>query len=360
MSNRFMVFDTHILEEDMPEVTNKQLSLSEAFSEVVNVVKRCSNTELKQQHFSIVAEVTAIRPKVYGGNQYVNALGDEDSEIQLIVPQAIASEMKIKKTYTLNGTFEIPNNTNFGLFQFRVLSATLLGESLRLEAKKKAANEIIEKGYLHKYKYEFSRLRGLQQCRVAIVTSQKSLVIQDVLEVFKSNPGVTHSLIPVKLNDAQIIAEGITYAGQEDVDVILIVRGGGNENDFEVFDNPEVVRAIYECKLPVIVGIGHSENLTFADQVADRSETTPSKAARFLIDQVGYYRKPKAWVMGEEKSQYSIGNSGKQQKQDRKISVTKNARTHNVGRRRNEQISIVTVIFIIAFLIGLVLWLMGR
>lgn len=259
---RTMVIDIHVLEEPMPEVTNKQLSLSEAYNEVVSVVKHCSNTELKQQLFSIVAEITIVRPKVYGGNQYVNAIGDDDTEIQLIVPQVVAAEMKLRKTYMLQGNFEIPNNTNFGLFQFRVTSATQVGDGLRLEAKKKAANEIVETGYLKKYKLEFTCFRGMEQCKVAIVTSPKSLVIQDVLEVIKAHPGISHSLIPVRLNDPQSIADGIAYESHEVVNVVMIVRGGGNESDFEVFDNPDVVRAIFESKLSVIVGIGHSENLT--------------------------------------------------------------------------------------------------
>nr|WP_267879727.1 exodeoxyribonuclease VII large subunit [Caldalkalibacillus mannanilyticus] len=64
-------------------------------------------------------------------------------------------------------------------------------------------------------------------------------------------------------------------------DVMLVVRGGGQESDFHVFEHVSVVEAIKESKTPVIMGIGHTDNQTLADAVTDRSETTPTKAASF-------------------------------------------------------------------------------
>lgn len=272
-------------------ITKDRIPLPEAINQAFSIIKNTSNSQLKQTPLSILAEITNIKDRVYGGNQYIDAVGDGNSEIQLIVPSVVAVPLQLNKTYAFEGTFEIPNNINYGFIQFRVTSASLVGEGLKLEARKQAAAEIIEKGYLKKYKFEFNRFRGKTACKVALVTSDKSRTINDVLEVFKLHPKILVQLYPVKLRDAEHIADGIRYASQEPVDVIMVVRGGGSDSDFEVFDEPCVVKAIFESKIPVIVGIGHTDNMTFADQAADRSETTPTKAANFLVEQLGQVAK---------------------------------------------------------------------
>jgi exodeoxyribonuclease VII large subunit len=273
---------------DMIQVTEKKsLQLSDAYKDMLQVVKGVAGNELKEKQYSVQAEITYINPRVYGSNQYVKAYGDDDSEIQLIVPSEIAKQLSVKNVYDLQGNFEVSSNPSFGMFQFRITEATLLGQSRKIEAKKQAANEIIEKGYLDKYKNDFTQFRGRRECKVALVTSPQSQVINDVFEVFKSRKGIQHEIIPVKLYDAAIISEGITYASGGNYDVIMVIRGGGSESDFAVFNDPCISKAIHDSKIPVIVGIGHTDNNTFADKAADRSETTPTKAARFLVDMLG-------------------------------------------------------------------------
>ena len=65
-------------------------------------------------------------------------------------------------------------------------------------------------------------------------------------------------------------------------DVICIVRGGGSTTDLAVFDHEEVARAITECAVPVITGIGHELDRTVSDLVAHRSEKTPTACASWL------------------------------------------------------------------------------
>lgn len=72
-----------------------------------------------------------------------------------------------------------------------------------------------------------------------------------------------------------------------DFDVIMVVRGGGDEESFAVFNDKVVCEAVYKSEIPIIFGIGHTKNYTLADQIADRSETTPTKAAHFLVSALG-------------------------------------------------------------------------
>ncbi len=78
---------------------------------------------------------------------------------------------------------------------------------------------------------------------------------------------------------AEQIVRAVTKLGQNNIEVLIIARGGGAQNDLEVFDNPNVADAIAACPIPVITAIGHATNLTIADQVAHTNVVTPTAAA---------------------------------------------------------------------------------
>ena len=74
-----------------------------------------------------------------------------------------------------------------------------------------------------------------------------------------------------------------------DVDVMVVVRGGGARTDLAVFDHADVARAIACCPLPVVVGVGHETDRSVADEVAHTSVKTPTAAAKVLIEAVATF-----------------------------------------------------------------------
>ena len=120
--------------------------------------------------------------------------------------------------------------------------------------------------------------------RIGVVTSRSGAVIQDIITtVSRRFPGVDILLYPTKVQGegaAEEIARNIVRANQqEDLDVLIIGRGGGSIEDLWAFNEEIVVRAIFESRLPVISSVGHETDVTLADFVADRRAATPTAAA---------------------------------------------------------------------------------
>jgi len=120
--------------------------------------------------------------------------------------------------------------------------------------------------------------------RIGVVTSRSGAVIRDIITtVSRRFPGVDILLYPTKVQGdgaAEEIARNIARANQrEDLDILIIGRGGGSIEDLWAFNEEIVVRAIFESRLPVISSVGHETDVTLADFVADRRAATPTAAA---------------------------------------------------------------------------------
>lgn len=120
--------------------------------------------------------------------------------------------------------------------------------------------------------------------RIGVVTSRSGAVIQDIITtVSRRFPGVEIVLYPTKVQGegaAEEIARNIVRANErEDLDVLIIGRGGGSIEDLWAFNEEIVVRSIFESRLPIISSVGHETDVTLADFVADKRAATPTAAA---------------------------------------------------------------------------------
>ena len=120
--------------------------------------------------------------------------------------------------------------------------------------------------------------------KIGVVTSRSGAVIQDIITtVSRRFPGVEIVLYPTKVQGegaAKEIARNITRANErDDLDVLIIGRGGGSIEDLWAFNEEIVVRAIFESRLPIISSVGHETDVTLADFVADKRAATPTAAA---------------------------------------------------------------------------------
>ena len=126
--------------------------------------------------------------------------------------------------------------------------------------------------------------------RVGLVTSGGSAAYHDFLEELSASGyafRVAHADVRVQGGAAsRRIAYALRRLGQLDLDVVVVVRGGGARSDLAPFDSEIVARAIAELPHPVLTGIGHEVDRTVADEVAHSCCKTPTAAAGLLIGRV--------------------------------------------------------------------------
>ncbi|HEX3051831.1 MAG TPA: exodeoxyribonuclease VII large subunit, partial [Aggregatilineaceae bacterium] len=123
--------------------------------------------------------------------------------------------------------------------------------------------------------------------RIGIVTSATTAAFQDMQNVIRRRCPAVHLILsptPVQGKDAppQIIEALRRLNAQDDIDVIILARGGGSLEDLWCFNDEALVRAVAASKTPVVTGVGHEIDFTLVDFAADYRAPTPSAAAELV------------------------------------------------------------------------------
>ena len=186
-----------------------------------------------------------------------------------------------------------------GDYQLIIESMHLAGEGLLMQQfealKLKLAAEGLFAQHLKKNLPHFSKAVG-------IITSKTGAALQDILHILqRRDPSLKIIIYPTAVQGkdaATEIAHMIELANQrQEVDVLIVGRGGGSLEDLWCFNEEMVARAIFHSHLPVISAVGHETDVTIADFVADVRAPTPSAAAELvsrnqteLLQQLQYRR----------------------------------------------------------------------
>jgi exodeoxyribonuclease VII large subunit len=136
--------------------------------------------------------------------------------------------------------------------------------------------------------------------RIGLATSPSGAALRDILNVLRRRyPLAEVILAPAQVQGETAPLQLIAALGlliRENVEVIILARGGGSLEDLWAFNDEALARAIVACPLPLITGIGHEVDFTIADFVADVRAPTPSAAAelavpdKFELKRVIYYQ----------------------------------------------------------------------
>jgi len=182
-----------------------------------------------------------------------------------------------------------PAQGKFQLYAERAEPAGLGAMMLQLEQlKKRLAAEGL-------FAREHKRPLPMWPRRIGVVTSPTGAAIHDILKVIRRRCPSRVLLAPaVVQGDAapESLRKGLLRLQEaDDVDVIIIGRGGGAAEDLWAFNDEALVRAIAECRVPVISAVGHEVDFSLSDHVADVRAATPSHAAELVVPDASVYRR---------------------------------------------------------------------
>jgi exodeoxyribonuclease VII large subunit len=168
-------------------------------------------------------------------------------------------------------------------FRFRALSIERFGLGDHLAALERLKRKLAAEGL-------FERRRPLPRFprRIGLVTGNDAAAKRDVLTA------ITTRFPPARVVVAETYVQGPKAAGAivdaigalcelEDLDVLVLARGGGSFEDLLPFSDERVVRAVAGCRVPIVSAVGHEQDTPLTDLAADVRASTPSVAARLVV-----------------------------------------------------------------------------
>ncbi len=234
-----------------------------------------------------VIQATASRPQVKKGHLWLT-LSDGEASITAV---AWASKLKQLDFVPADGD----GVTVIGKLNFWSARASLAVQVLDIRPSlttvlrrfETVKAQLLEEGII-----DPSRRRTLPPYpkRIAVLTSVPSSALADMLRTAEERWPLSELVvvpIPVQGDVAPIICGVLSRLAQQHqqlgLDAIVIARGGGSREDLMVFDDADVCRNLATFPLPVVTGIGHEDDLTVADLVADHRTATPTAAMVTLM-----------------------------------------------------------------------------
>lgn len=171
-----------------------------------------------------------------------------------------------------------------GKYQLYANEIILEGAGLLYEKFEALKQELEEMGmFADEYKQPIPKFAKT----VGIVTAPTGAAVRDIIQIAsRRNPYVQLILYPALVQGegaADSIVRGIRMLEKQNVDVMIVGRGGGSIEDLWAFNEEKVARAIFECRVPVISAVGHETDTLISDYVADLRAPTPSAAAELAV-----------------------------------------------------------------------------
>jgi exodeoxyribonuclease VII large subunit len=171
-----------------------------------------------------------------------------------------------------------------GQFQLIARSAQLAGEGDLAAQFRRLHAKLEAEGLLDP---ERKRPLPLLPWRVGVVTSRTGAALRDIIRVASERCPVQILVADCRVQGedapASIISALELIQRVEDLDVVIVSRGGGSAEDLWAFNDEGVARAIAACRVPVVSGVGHEIDTTITDLVSDVRAATPSNAAEIVV-----------------------------------------------------------------------------
>ena len=249
-------------------------------SEVNSYIKRILTNDAILYNLKVKGEISNF--KVHSSGNVYLSLKDEKSKINCV----IFKNNYNKDLHLDNGSKVIANGyislyERDGSYQLYINDIEIEGLGNLYIEFNKLKEQLSEEGLFDiKYKKSIPSMPK----SIGVITSETGAVIRDIINVIKRRyPKVNIKLYPVNVQGSQSkydICEGIKFFNNKNnVDIIIVGRGGGSIEELWSFNEEIVAREVFKSKIPIISAVGHETDFTICDFVADMRAPTPSAAA---------------------------------------------------------------------------------
>ncbi|MBR2404845.1 MAG: exodeoxyribonuclease VII large subunit [Clostridia bacterium] len=254
-------------------------------SQVNNYIKRYIDQNRHLSDLWIKGEISNYKHH-YSGHIYIT-LKDEASTLKAVMFKGSAARLNFEPRDGMKviAFGKISVYEPAGVYQLYIDSMIPDGKGELYAAFEQLKDKLQQEG-LFDSQYKKALPRYPQ--KVGVISSVSGAALRDILNVLKRRYKICDIVIyPAKVQGigaADTICDGLRYLSQNtECDVIILARGGGSIEDLWAFNEEKTARAIFECKTPVISGVGHETDYTISDFVADLRAPTPSAAAEVAV-----------------------------------------------------------------------------
>lgn len=229
---------------------------------------------------AVIGEISECKKSV-AGHIYIT-LKDANSALKctLFKRSALKIPFSIKIGMKIIALGSASYYTEKGSFNFNIESVSPVAE----KGEQQIALEKLTAQLMHEGLFDIERKKEIPKYpkTIGVVTSSEGAVIKDIINTASKRFPVNILLSSATVQGAdapQSIVDAIKLLETQNVDVMIIGRGGGSIDDLSAFNDESVVRTVSNCKIPTISAVGHAKDKTLCDKIADKYADTPTAAA---------------------------------------------------------------------------------
>ncbi len=267
------------LEFSMPTKTVRSVS------EITDLLKNLIEQHPHLQKVWVQGQVSNCR-RAGSGHTYFT-LKDANSQISCVLFRSSAARLRFLprdgEEVLVQGRVGI--YAPQGSYQITVNAVEPLGIGALQRAFEELKQQLAEEGL---FDTEHKKLLPKFPKKIGVITSATGAAFQDICEQLRKRYPLVEVLLHPTLVQGDGAPEGIVQAievmnQREDIDVLIVGRGGGSIEDLWAFNEEIVARAIFTSVIPIVSAVGHETDFTIADMAADHRAPTPSAAVEHIV-----------------------------------------------------------------------------
>ena len=236
---------------------------------------------------SVVVKGEVSYVKYHGNGNIYFSISDSKARLNCTIFSELAEDVDIEEgdSLVVKGSVRIYSGNGTYSLHVREIEKEGMGDLAKEFAK--TMKKLKEEGI---FAEEHKKPLPFFPARIGVITSETGAAVRDIVKIIRSRNSVTDvTIFPARVQGhsaAQDLIKAVDYCNQQfsdQLDLLIIGRGGGAPEDLVCFNDEELARAIYRCEIPIISAVGHEIDFSISDFAADARAETPTAAAQMAV-----------------------------------------------------------------------------